>query len=216
MARRIKEEPGIHRNRIAMAAGELFESKGIDSTTMNEIAKKAGYSKATLYVYFQNKEEIVGYLVLHSMNKLKEYLASALVSEKDFKGKYLDICRAMVLYEEEYPYYFSMVLDHINIDFEHSLCEESERETFRVGEEINALLVSFFTCGIEKGAFKNQLDIKSVIFSIWGMLSGFIQLAANKQEYIAQEMHMAKEEFLERGFLFLYAAIGKKENNGDR
>lgn len=207
MARRIKEEADIHRKRIAMAAGELFEEKGIEAATMNEIAKKSGYSKATLYVYFQNKEEIVGYLVLHSMIKLKEYLVSALATEKEFKEKYLDICQAMVLYEEEYPFYFSMVLDHINIDFEHSHCEESERETFRVGEEINTLLASFFISGIEKGAFKDQMDVKSVIFSIWGMLSGFIQLVENKREYIYQEMHITKEEFLERGFLFLYGAI---------
>lgn len=207
MARRIKEEADIHRKRIAMAAGELFEEKGIEAATMNEIAKKSGYSKATLYVYFQNKEEIVGYLVLHSMIKLKEYLVSALATEKEFKEKYLDICQAMVVYEEEYPFYFSMVLDHINIDFEHSHCEESERETFRVGEEINTLLASFFISGIEKGAFKDQMDVKSVIFSIWGMLSGFIQLVENKREYIYQEMHITKEEFLERGFLFLYGAI---------
>lgn len=210
MARRIKEEPGVHRNRIAMAAGKLFETKGIKTTTMDEIAKEAGYSKATLYVYFQNKEEIVGYLVLHSMTKLKEYLALALASEKDFREKYLDICQAMVSYEEEYPFYFSMVLDHINIDFEHSDCEESERETFRVGEEINLLLSSFFACGIEKGVFKNQLDIKAVIFIIWGMLSGLVQLAANKQEYILQEIHMTKKEFLEKGFMLLYDAIKQK------
>ncbi len=210
MARRIKEEPGIHRSRIAKAAGVLFESKGIETTSMNEIAKNAGYSKATLYVYFQNKEEIVGYLVLNSMIKLKEYLASALTGEIDFKEKYLAICQAMVLYKDEYPFYFSMVLDYINIDFAHSYCEESERETFQVGEEINALLTSFFTDGIEQGVCSGQLDIKAVIFSIWGMLSGFIQLAMKKQKYIYQEVHMTKEEFLERGFLFLYGAIEKK------
>lgn len=31
------------------------------------MAKAAGYSKATLYVYFKNKEEIVGVLVLEIM-----------------------------------------------------------------------------------------------------------------------------------------------------
>lgn len=210
MGRRIKEEPSIHRKHIAEAAGKLFEAKGIDTTSMNEIAEKAGYSKATLYVYFQNKEEIVGYLVLNSMIKLKAYLTSALESEKDFKNKYLDIGKALALYEEEYPFYFSMVFDHINIDFEHSKCDEAERETFQVGEEINALLASFFKHGIEQGAFKNQLDIKSVIFYIWGMLSGMIQLATNKQDYINQEMHISKKEFLEKGVLFLYDAIERK------
>ncbi|MBD5517373.1 MAG: helix-turn-helix transcriptional regulator [Lachnospiraceae bacterium] len=42
--------------------------KGIAVTSMDDIAKAAGYSKATLYVYFENKEEIVGILVLNKIN----------------------------------------------------------------------------------------------------------------------------------------------------
>ncbi|BBF44856.1 transcriptional regulator, TetR family [Lachnospiraceae bacterium KM106-2] len=210
MARRIKEDPEVHRNRIAGEAGRLFEKKGIQSTSMDEIAKKAGYSKATLYVYFQNKDEIIGFLVMKSMVKLKEYLNSALEEGEDFKEKYLGICKAMNTYEEEFPLYFSMVLDHINIDFEHSKCEESERETFRVGEEINLLLGAFFETGIKQGVFQEQANVKAFIFSIWGMLSGFIQLASKKEEYISQEMQMSKENFLERGFELLYGAIEKK------
>lgn len=207
MARRIKEEPGVHRNRIAAAAGMLFESKGIEATTMSEVAKEAGYSKATLYVYFKNKEEIVAYLVLCSMTKLKEYLSEAIASQKSYQEKYLDICWAMVCYQEEYPFYFSMALEEINIDFAHSDCEESERETFQVGEDINQMLVDFFARGVEAGAFRKQADHKAVIFSIWGMLSGVIQLASNKQEYISQEIHLTKTEFLERGFLLLWESL---------
>lgn len=210
MARRMKEEPDIHRKRIADAAGMLFEAKGIENVSMDEIAKKAGYSKATLYVYFQNKEEIVGYLVLNSMSTLKEYISSALACEKSFYEKYLNICQAMVLYETEYPFYFSLVLDYINIDFEQSHCEVSERETFRVGEEINTLLLSFFEDGIKQGAFQKQTDTKAILFAIWGMLSGLIGLAVNKEQYINQEIHLTKKEFFRKGFVFLYGAIGKK------
>ncbi len=210
MARRIKEDASIHRNRIANAAGILFESNGIINTSMDEIAKNAGYSKATLYVYFKNKDEIVGYLVLSSMIKLKNYLITALSCEGNFKKKYMEICNAMVLYSEEYPFYFSMVLDNINIDFKSSRCEESERATFCVGEEINMILSSFFKSGIEQGAFVKRTDIKALIFSFWGMLSGLIQLAENKKEYISQEIHMTKKDFLERGFEFLYGALEKK------
>lgn len=215
MARRMKEKPEAHRKRIAEAAGALFEEKGIGMTTMNEIAQRAGYSKATLYVYFRDKEEIVGYLVLSSMKRLKEYLALALIGEKSYRERYMAICHAMVSYEEEYPFYFSLVLDYINIDFEHSHCEEAERETFLIGEEINSLLAEFFTCGMETGAFRSQLDVKVVIFSIWGMLSGLIQLAENKQAYISREMRLDKKEFLEKGFLLLYDAIEEKENTGN-
>ena len=70
MGRRKKEPKSVHRENIASAASALFMEKGIAATSMDDIAKAAGYSKATLYVYFENKEEIVGILVLNSMKKL--------------------------------------------------------------------------------------------------------------------------------------------------
>ena len=67
MARRKKEPRSVHRDNIASVASELFAERGISATSMDDIAKAAGYSKATLYVYFENKEEIVSILVLDSM-----------------------------------------------------------------------------------------------------------------------------------------------------
>lgn len=50
MARRKKEPQSVHRKNIMKAAEQLFMTKGIENTSMNDIAKDAGYSKATLYV----------------------------------------------------------------------------------------------------------------------------------------------------------------------
>ena len=50
MARRKKESQSVHRKNIAMVAEQLFMKKGIENTSMNDISKEAGYSKATLYV----------------------------------------------------------------------------------------------------------------------------------------------------------------------
>ena len=47
----------FHRDSIMDAAGELFGKKGIDGTTMDDIAKLADYSKSTIYVYFKSKED---------------------------------------------------------------------------------------------------------------------------------------------------------------
>ena len=50
MARRKKEPKSVHREKIASAASVLFMDKGIAATSMDDIAKAAGYSKATLDV----------------------------------------------------------------------------------------------------------------------------------------------------------------------
>lgn len=44
---------------IALSSIKLFCEKGIQQTSIDEIAKSAGVAKGTIYLYFKNKEEIV-------------------------------------------------------------------------------------------------------------------------------------------------------------
>ena len=211
MGRRKKEPRSVHRENIVSAASTLFMERGIAATSMDDIAKAAGYSKATLYVYFENKEEIVGILVLNSMKKLYDYISSALIQHKTTKARYDFICRGLVQYQEEFPFYFKMVLDKINIDFESRDYLPEEKETYQIGEEINEKIKTFLLSGMEKGDLRNDLDIMPAIFNFWGMLSGIIQLAANKEEYIKKSMGLSKNEFLEYGFSLVYHSIAVKE-----
>ena len=211
MGRRKKEPRSVHRENIVSAASTLFMEKGIDATSMDDIAKAAGYSKATLYVYFENKEEIVGILVLNSMKKLDDYISSALIQHETTKARYDFICRGLVQYQEEFPFYFKMVLDKINIDFESKEYLPEEKETYQIGEEINEKIKNFLLSGMEKGDLRNDLDIMPAIFNFWGMLSGIIQLASNKEEYIKKSMGLSKIKFLEYGFSLVYHSIAVKE-----
>ena len=211
MGRRKKEPRSVHRENIVSAASVLFMERGIAATSMDDIAKAAGYSKATLYVYFENKEEIVGILVLNSMKKLYDYISSALIQHETTKARYDFICRGLVQYQEEFPFYFKMVLDKINIDFEGKEYLPEEREIYQIGEEINEKIKNFLLSGMEKGDLRNDLDIMPAIFNFWGMLSGIIQLAANKEEYIKKSMGLSKIKFLEYGFSLVYHSIAIKE-----
>ena len=211
MGRRKKEPRSVHRENIVSAASALFMERGIAATSMDDIAKAAGYSKATLYVYFENKEEIVGILVLNSMKKLYDYISSALIQHDTTKARYDFICRGLVQYQEEFPFYFKMVLDKINIDFESKDYLPEEKETYQIGEEINEKIKNFLLSGMEKGDLRGDLEIMPAIFNFWGMLSGIIQLAANKEEYIKKSMGLSKEKFLEYGFSLVYHSIAIKE-----
>lgn len=210
MGRRKKEPRSVHRENIVSAASALFLEKGIATASMDDIAKAAGYSKATLYVYFENKEEIVGIIVLNSMKKLCDYISSALLQQETTKSRYEFICRGLVQYQEEFPFYFKMVLDKINIDFESRNYLPEEKETYQVGEEINEKLKDFLVSGTKRGDLRDDLKIMPTIFHFWGMLSGLIQFASNKEEYIENVLHLSKNQFLEYGFDMLYRSIEKK------
>ena len=213
MGRRKKEPRSVHREKIVSAASVLFMEKGIAQTSMDDIAKAAGYSKATLYVYFENKEEIVGILVLNSMKKLDDSICAALMQHKTTKERYDGICRGLVQYQEEFPLYFKMVLDKINVDPEREDVLPEEKETYQIGEENNEKIKHFLVSGIEQGDLREDLALMPVIFNFWGMLSGIIQLAANKEEYIEQSMGFSKKQFLEYGFSLIYASVAVKDCN---
>jgi AcrR family transcriptional regulator len=51
-------EDSAKRRQILDGARAVFLSRGFDAASMGEIAKAAGVSKGTLYVYFENKEEL--------------------------------------------------------------------------------------------------------------------------------------------------------------
>ena len=51
------------RRQIVEGARKVFLDRGFDAASMGDIAKMAGVSKGTLYVYFKNKEELFGAIV---------------------------------------------------------------------------------------------------------------------------------------------------------
>ncbi len=49
---------GAKRRAILDAAQKVFDARGYEAATMEEVAEEAGVSKGTLYNYFQNKEDL--------------------------------------------------------------------------------------------------------------------------------------------------------------
>jgi AcrR family transcriptional regulator len=52
------DEDSAKRRQIIEGARAVFLAQGFDAASMNDIARAAGVSKGTLYVYFDNKEQL--------------------------------------------------------------------------------------------------------------------------------------------------------------
>jgi len=57
------EEDNAKRRQIIEGARKVFLAQGFDAASMGEIARVAGVSKGTLYVYFENKEQLFAAIV---------------------------------------------------------------------------------------------------------------------------------------------------------
>jgi AcrR family transcriptional regulator len=56
-------EDSAKRRQIVEGARAMFLAQGFDAASMMDIAREAGVSKGTLYVYFKNKEELFAEIV---------------------------------------------------------------------------------------------------------------------------------------------------------
>jgi len=66
----IEKEREQRRTYILDTAEKLFYAKSFTSVSMEEIAKEVGLNKATLYLYFENKDHLLFAIILHKMKEL--------------------------------------------------------------------------------------------------------------------------------------------------
>lgn len=60
------------RQKLIEVARDLFAHKGLEATTMNDIAAASGKGRRTLYTYFRNKEEIYYAVIEEELDRLSE------------------------------------------------------------------------------------------------------------------------------------------------
>lgn len=63
--RRMRHKDENKSERIFNASIQLINEHGLSETSMSKIAKKAGVSASTIYVYFENKEDMLNKLYLN-------------------------------------------------------------------------------------------------------------------------------------------------------
>src|SRR5215470_9449538 len=55
---RWQRRPAERPEEISAAALQVFARRGLHQTTLDDVAKEAGISKGTIYLYFKNKEDL--------------------------------------------------------------------------------------------------------------------------------------------------------------
>jgi len=90
-----------NRHKIITAASELFFHFGVHKTNMNDVAKKAGVTKRTVYQHFQNKEVLVDMVMEEASQHISDKLNKNLNSKQsctelivDFMKKAFEKCES--------------------------------------------------------------------------------------------------------------------------
>lgn len=155
------------RQKLLEVARELFAHKGLEATTMNDIAAASGRGRRTLYTYFRNKEEIYYAVIEEELERLSEKM---------------DEVASMDVEPEEKI--FTLIYTHLSIIrdtvarngtlraefFRNIWMVEKVRKAFDVEE--HRILQKVLQEGVEKGRFRIEnvgLMADIVYYSVKGL-----------------------------------------------
>ncbi|MFC3931526.1 TetR/AcrR family transcriptional regulator [Streptococcus dentapri] len=213
MGRRKKKPASAHRKTIQQAANQLFIENGVEATSVDKIAKTAGYSKATLYVYFENKEEIFFSLVhdyIRDLYRQVKRLTSKPPQTQDvFLKQYLQICFAIHQFCQNYPLYFEGLIGTIPVSITDSERPQVYKDIYKLGLELNKQVSLMIKRGILLDYLKPEIDIAKATLFIWSSLSGIIRMAEQKEDYY-QLLGFDKEVILKEEFMTLLSCYQRK------
>jgi TetR/AcrR family transcriptional repressor of mexJK operon len=78
---------------ILEAAGRLFREHGYGAVSMDQIAREAGVSKATVYAHFSSKDRLFASMVTNACRVYAEGLMPAVTEMEDVRAALTQICR---------------------------------------------------------------------------------------------------------------------------
>jgi AcrR family transcriptional regulator len=92
---------------IAQAAKEVFAESGYQGATLEEIAQRAGMSKATIYIYYKNKDDLFLQVVEELVNTAMAITAQeATTAQPPVEKLYAMVRSKMEFYERERDFFW--------------------------------------------------------------------------------------------------------------
>ena len=171
---RKQQEINFRRKLIIDAAKAIFFDKGFENSTMEDIAHKAGYSKGSLYSYFNSKNEICFTIVNDYFSKIVDFIE--VVSEMNSTG-----LEKIVAVKEAFLRDYTENSEFCNIyetfKYHRNQCSEIEDE-IKVNKlyssKIKKLFISIIQAGIKDKSIKSSVDVEKLSQAFWNEKNCFI------------------------------------------
>jgi AcrR family transcriptional regulator len=168
--RKVKEKEEL-KALILQAAKKLFVEKGVEQTTIRNIAAEIEYSVGTVYVYYKDKNDILhdlhsqGFTQLGDTLRVLNFVAEPMERLKALSKAYMNFA---VENPDMYDLMFSMKAPMVFLE---AKCQEKWNE----GKAAFEILHTVLSQCLEAGYFKGH-QLEPLAFCIWSALHGMCSL----------------------------------------
>ena len=182
---RRERERAQRRELILNAARSLLFSKGLEGTSINQIAKVAELGVASIYTYFKNKEEIIAGLAVEGVDLLHGAILEAVGEATDPRERLRRIALAYLAFSAAHKDYYN-VINYFLTYHKPVLSPELKRTVDRQGARILSLVSDAVNQGIVDGTFSRAHGPRSSLM-FWGTMHGLLHLRKFRETLLEGE-----------------------------
>jgi TetR/AcrR family transcriptional regulator len=202
IAERREDEKERRRAEILDAAEALYVDKGWEGLTVDQVARSARLSRALVYVYFRDKEDLLFAIGERAMRLLRARFTAALATRQNGMDQIEAIGRAYVGYAHEFPHYFDFC-SRFQSHGGTSTTGANESACQLMGDEVLGTVVQAIVNGMRDGSVRADIgDPRMFALSLWAFTHGIIQLAMVKAGDLARH-GVAIPDFTDNAFVLL-------------
>ncbi|OGP84913.1 MAG: hypothetical protein A2V87_02160 [Deltaproteobacteria bacterium RBG_16_58_17] len=173
---RRKRERENRKNAILKAARKLFFEKGFRQVTVENIARKAEFSKGSIYLYFNSKEEIYSQILLNDIDKFHDRVADILQGPSSASEALIRVAEIYVDFFLNDRELFRILMNFMLHNNDMNLPEDINNHIIKATNRTISIIEQVFKYGIEKGEFPPDINLRMNRNAIWGLLNGIISL----------------------------------------
>ena len=186
IAERRGEEKERRRAEILDAAERLYAEKGWEAVTMDQVARSARLSRALLYLYFGDKEELLFGISERALKVLTERFEQAQAREPTGMRQVEAIGRAYMAYAHEFPHYFDACA-RFQAHSGSSQPGSNESACAQGGDAAIGVVVRAIETGIADRTIRADIGSPLLLaVTLWAFTHGVIQLAMAKGADLAR------------------------------
>lgn len=163
------------RNKILEVSKEILIKDGFSKMSMRRIAKRADVSATSIYLYFENKDDLLVTLIEESIFKLKSALLEVLEPSGDLIYQLEIITRRYVDYALKHPQEYEIIYMVRPEEM-----PKYPKEKFRDVRSAYELIADV----INEGNRKEYIEIEDSLISaytLWAQIHGVVTVILNKR-----------------------------------
>jgi TetR/AcrR family transcriptional regulator len=186
IAERRGEEKERRRNEIIVAAEALYARSGWNAVTVDQVARSVRLSRAMVYVYFRDKDELLFAIGERAMRLLRDRFIAAAIGQVKGLDQLQAIGRAYMGYAYEFPHLFDFC-SRFRAHSE-SMNPGSHEGACRIaGDRVIGVVAQAIETGIGDGSIRPDVGEPMLLaMTLWACTHTIIQVAMVKGSDLAR------------------------------